>query len=324
MIKSILRLCYSVCWVGLLFFGVSIQHTKAQSTTSPSQNELQVQITHTYRHPELKNPADIIRYKNKFVVAELNTGRLAIFDDLKFYNFRHFDPKSINKSLGSPHFLSISPWNTLLISNGWGQSIIEIKELDGTGWKEFSGFDPGFRAPHGICVDTDGWIYVGDSLNSRLVRFKDMQGKDWQVFADHDKKIGYIRELVCREGAVWASNSYEQREGINPGVGANIIKITDFASGRIQEILPTPQSNTTGMMVVDQKILFGFFALTTIMGGIEGKPTLQEIAPPNYQGLGVPYGMFSWPDEGLYLATFFGQFEDKNNLGGFIRFHLGQ
>ena len=57
--------------------------------------------------------------------------------DLK--NIRHFNPKLIDKRFKAPHYLAISPNGHLLVSNGWGRSIVEIEDIDGSGWKEFNG-----------------------------------------------------------------------------------------------------------------------------------------------------------------------------------------
>ena len=151
----------------------------------------------------LENPADIVRFQGKLVVAELFSNRLAILDSIDDPDPVYFDPTDIGKSFKAPHHLAVSSAGTLLISNGWGSSIVEISDLRGNGWREFSGVGQQFQAPHGICVDLDGWIYVGDSLNFRIVRFKDFDGTDWQEFSDLDKKIGYARQLLCTEEGVW-------------------------------------------------------------------------------------------------------------------------
>lgn len=288
---------------------------------TPQENQYSLRITGKHEHPALHNPADIIQFQGKYVATELYKNRLAIFDDLQFSNLRHFDPQKIGKRFRSPHFLAVTPQNSLLISNGWGNSIIEIQDLEGKGWKEFHGFEPPFRAPHGICVDRDGWIYVGDSLNSRLVRFKDMDGTDWQVFADHEKKISYIRELHCKDDGVWISNSYEKREGLNPGNGSNVLKITNFPSGEVEVIHAVNDSNITGFIAVDDSLYVNLFKGQSVHEvKLTGKESLNtdQIIRRGSIGLGVPYGTYSAPEGDLHLISYFGKFDSPDNLGGFL------
>jgi hypothetical protein len=208
----------------------------------------------------LRHPADVVRFQGKYVVAELYANRLAMSDTLDFKQISYFDPKSIGKAFQAPHYMAVTAEGTLLITNGWGSSVVEISDLKGGGWKAFHGIGKRFWAPHGICVDRDGWIYVGDSLNSRLVRFRDMNGKDWQVFKDVDKRISYIRQLRCARDGVWVSNSYENRKGLNPGEGGNVLRITDFASGRAQEVFHIRNANLTALAPMgDGRLLVGLW-----------------------------------------------------------------
>ena len=276
----------------------------------------------TITHPQLNQPSDIVKFDGSYVASELRKNRLAIFDDLNFSNLRHFDPRSINKKFKSPHFMEVTPWNTLLISNGWGSSIIEIADLNGSQWKEFSGMGKKFRAPHGICVDEQGWIYVGDSLNSRLVRFRDMQGKDWQVFSDSDRKISYTRELVCNHDGIWISNSYEKRKGLNPGKGSNVLKITDFESGKVEIVWSVSNTNITGALPVNQtELLVGIWGnrQRLILADLSKKTSSTFSA----SSLGIPYGTFKDQDNSLILVAHLGQLSKNqtNQIGGFTFFH---
>jgi len=313
------KLLYSKQFTAL-FIALSVIFVLSTACEKTKREEFEIRISGKHEHPDLHNPTDIVFFKGKFVATELYKNRLAYFDDLEFTNLQHFNPQSIGKRFQSPHFLAVSPWNTLLISNGWGRSIVEIENLDGKGWKQFSGIGKAFYAPHGICVDKEGWIYVGDSLNSRLVRFKDMDGKDWQVFKDHDKKIAYIRELVCRDDAVWISNSYENRKGLNKGTGANVLKLSDFESGRVEEIYKVPESNITGIIPLNQSLITNLFAKpSTRQTDISQNPAeTKEIVKLGAISMGVPYGTFSMPEDNLYLSAFFGEFNDKSNLGGIL------
>ncbi len=266
---------------------------------------------------KLSHPTDIVRFKGQYVVAELFNNRLAIFSDLQLSGLRYFDPKQIGKQFQAPHFLAVTRNDTLLISNGWGNSIVAISDLDGRDWREFSGTGGNFNAPHGICVDEDGWIYVGDSLNSRLVRFRDMNGKDWQVFADLDKRVSYIRQLVCRDGAVWASNSYENRPGLHSGEGGNVLKIQDFASGRADVVYSFPLSNLTGVMPLnDNKLLVGLWSVRRQLVLHDMRADKSTLF--NRIELGTPYGIFVDGSAGQVLVAHIGQINEKRapNLGG--------
>lgn len=308
-----LSVCVAVVlWQTYDYYGQSLSH-------QPTEH-LKVLGKHT--HPQLQNPSDIIFFKGKYVATELKRNRLAYFDDLNFTNLQHFDPKTIGKEFRSPHFLAISPTNTLLISNGWGDSIVEIENLVGKGWRSFKGIgDKNFSAPHGLCVDAvNGWIYVGDSLASRVVRFKDMEGLDWQVFVDNERKISYVREMVCENGAVWLANSYEKRAGLNPGKSSNVLKITDFDSGNVEEIWANETTSITGLMIFGKTILAGFWGSRSVDQFNLTNGTTRNVS--GVHDLGVPYGMFHFPAKDIYLATFFGSLDkgEENLHGGILSF----
>jgi len=265
----------------------------------------------------LTHPGDIIKFKGRYVVTEIYANRLAVFADELLRDLKYFEPLSIGKRFRSPHFLAVSPWDTLLVSNGWGDSIIEIEDLDGNGWKAFKGVGRKLRAPHGICVDEAGWIYVGDSLNSRLVRFRDMDGGGWQVFKDVEQRISYIRELVCRDGAVWASNSYEKREGLNPGTGSNILRITSFESGMAEIIHAEPGTNMTGLALLsDTNLLAGLWGAERRLALVDTSDSARRPLPRT--PLGVPYGTYVDHDQRRILVTYVGDVSggERQNPGG--------
>jgi len=272
-------------------------------------------VEKTISNPNLHKPTHILKFRNDYVSTELEKGRLAIFDDLDLKNMHYFDPRDIDESLGAPHFLAISPNGYLLISNGWGKSIVEIEDLDGSGWKEFRGMpDSEFNAPHGICVDENGWIYVGDSLNSRLVRFKDMQGSSWQVFRDIDRKVAYSRQLVCKDGAVWISNSYENRDGMNPGKGGNVLRIDNFSSGKVQIVYEEENANITGILPLDDTLLVARWGNKNDIVAVDYVNGKEYIVKNSHNELGVPYGFFEDKDSKQIINAYFGSFEA--NLGG--------
>lgn len=271
----------------------------------------------TITSPGLSQPGDIVRFKGRYVATELYNNRLVLFDDLELNELEYFDPTSIGKSFTSPHFLTVTPWDTLLISNGWGDSIVEITDLDGSGWKEFTGGDGKFHAPHGICIDADGWIYVGDSLNSRLVRFRDMEGAGWEVFEDLDAQVSYIRELACRNGTVWASNSYENRPGMNPGQGSNLLKITDFESGQLEVAASFPNVNATGVLPLDDDtVIMGLWGLHQRLVRVGTREQPEQLYPR--LRLGTPYGTYVDTEAQRILVTYIGKLSDdeREAVGG--------
>jgi len=252
------------------------------------------------------HPADVVRFAGKYVATEILSNRLAIFDDLALRNLRYLDPAAIGRHLQGPHYLAVTPWGTLLVSDGWGVGIVEIRDLAGGGWRHFSGIGQRMDAPHGVCVSDDGWIYVGDSLNSRLVRFRDMDGGGWEVFADHDRRVAYSRQLVCDGKRVWIANSYEKRPGLNPGTGGNVLRVDDFGSGRAVVAASVPDASITALALVDGgRLLLGLWDARPglALAGRDG--VVRRLAPPPAEW-GVPYGIHRDPASGHWMVAFFG------------------
>ena len=278
------------------------------------KNHRTYSVTSKFSDIGIHKPASIIKFQEQYVVPELLNNRLAISKNDSFTQITYFDPQDLGKTFKSPHYLALSPWGSLLVSNGWGRSIIELSDLNGTGWKEFNGIGKKFNAPHGICTDRDGWIYVGDSLNSRIVRFKDMEGKDFQVFSDQKKLVSYTRQLVCRDGSVWVSNSYENREGLNPGKGGNILKIDDFSSGEADIVFAMEDTNFTGVLPLDKSMLVALWGKKKCIVEVNLDSGNYTVLANSQNELGIPYGLFL--DEQRVLATYFGDFE--TNKGGIV------
>jgi hypothetical protein len=268
-------------------------------------------------HPELINPLHIIIFNGKYVATEMETERLAIFDDLSFTNIYHFDPSDIGQEFQHPHFLSVSPWGSLLITNGTGTTIVEITDLDGNGWREFGGLDIPFNSPHGICIDDEGWIYVGDSLNSRIVRFRDMDGNGWEVFADLDRRVAYARQMVWYKGALWVSNSYEDRPGLNTGTGANVLRIGDFSSGKSEILFERKDTNITGILPLDNGLFVGLWGDVDSIVRVDLNTGKITEVKGSHNSLGIPYGIFQDPSSGSIISAYFGDFEANN--GGLFK-----
>ncbi len=308
--------------IGIVFMGMLILlaagcggGSSQIDDASPGDEPQGIELT----HPNLEKPLDLLVFKGRYVAAEMESGRLAIFDDLSFADFRHFDPSDIGQYFNEPHFLSPSPWGTLLISNGTGMSIVEITDLDGTGWREFSGVEIPFNSPHGSCIDDKGWIYVGDSLNSRIVRFRDMDGSGWEIFGDIDRRVAYSRQLVWHDGALWVSNSYEQRPGLNPGKGANVLRISDFSSGKSEIVWQDERNNVniTGILPLDDQLFVSVWGDFQWIIRVDLKTgTFTEVEGSN-NSLGIPYGLYRDQLSGSIIAAYFGNYAD--NKGGLFQ-----
>lgn len=270
----------------------------------------------------IRNPADIIEFKGRLVATELLSNRLAIFDYPEFKGLEYFDPERIGESFRSPHFMALAPGGGLLISNGWGSSIVSIDDLEGGGWTSFSGKGKKFSAPHGICVDRDGWIYVGDSLNSRLVRFRNMRGDGWQVFEDVDRRISYTRKLVCRDDGVWISNSYADRPSLNPGTGANVLRVTDFESGKVEEMYAIDYAGITGILPLSGNSLpIGVWGKTAKVGVVDIASNAMTLVPRFQDGLGIPYGFWFDGDNGILFVAHTGGLKLNDIRTGAISVH---
>jgi hypothetical protein len=268
---------------------------------------------------QLEHPADVLYFQGHYVATDLYSNRLVVSADLSFEQVSYLEPPAGQLDLRSPHYLARSPQGTLLVTNGWGGSVVEVADLDGSRWREFRGDGRGFKAPHGICASDDGWIYVGDSLNSRIVRFRDMDGSGWQVFADHERKVAYARQLHCAGHELWVSNSYERRAGLNPGRGSSVLRISDFDSGRAQEVLRIGDSNMTALLpLADGRTLIGLWGAYRSLGLVEPSGVGMRLLPRS--DLGVPYSLYRDPVGGGLLVVHTGAVADRNRdqLGGIL------
>lgn len=143
-----------------------------------------------------------------------------------------------------------------------------------------------------------------------------MQGSSWQVFKDVDHKIAYSRQLICKDGAIWVSNSYETREGLNPGQGSNVLKINDFSSGKAQIVYEDKHTNITGILPLKNTLLVARWGNKNDIVTIN--PKTGEVLPvkDSHNRLGIPYGFFEDKNQNQIITAYFGSF--KNNLGGFV------
>lgn len=236
------------------------------------------------------HPTHAIEWNGKIIATELLADRLAVMN-------KDWVVESYIENIDSPHFLAIAPNGALLVSEGWGSNIVSIDDLEGNGLLRLGGF----HAPHGVTY-CNGYIYIADSLNGRLVRVSDIQGANWDVFADYDHLVAYGRQLDCYDGVVYVANSYEPRPGLNPGQGGNVLRIANWDSGLVEEIVAKPFS-LNGLMGSwftswgeDWSIYYGF------------RKFIER------SGYGVPYGISII--QGRTVVSHFGDFE--NNKGGFL------
>ncbi len=86
-----------------------------------------------------------------------------------------------------PTWLAVSPEGDLYVTDGYGNSQIHKFTTDGQlmfSWGE-PGDGPGqFQAPHSVCLDSEGNVYVADRQNCRI-----------QIFSPHGEYIDEWRDL---------------------------------------------------------------------------------------------------------------------------------
>jgi hypothetical protein len=256
---------------------------------------------------DLHNPSHVLRYRGAYVATELLNSTLAVFEDYSLAGLRRVDTAAAGLRMYSPHFIATAPGGGLLVTEGWGTAVVELDSLAGRPWRRFSGVGTRLNAPHGICVGADGWTYVADSLNSRLVRFRDMQGAGWEVFADRDRRIAYGRQLVCDADGVWIANTYEDRPGLNPGRGANVLRISDFRSGEAQVLLSLPGGRITGLQPLPGgRVLLALWGPRSQLAVADLATGAVRRYAPTPDAWGAPYGISRDPATGKLLVAYFG------------------
>lgn len=282
-------------------------------------------LSKVVRDEVVLKPADIIKYKNKYVYAELLENTIGSFASPFDPNLMvgKFNPKSVDKKFRSPHFLA-TDGDRIYISNGWGKSVASISSLQGADFEEV-GVVAGKQlwAPHGLCVGDDGFLYIGDSLNSRVVRIEIQNPKNQSVFSDINNKISYSRQLVCKDGEVWISNSYEDRPSLNKGLGSNVLRIKNWDSGLADVVFEHPSSNISGIAVIDKTLVIGLWSneQAVIAKNLYTSKTYY-VARKN-DGLGIPYGMLYEPESRRLIVSYLGTL-DKNSTGGFVVFDINE
>jgi len=271
----------------------------------------------------LAHPAQVIRIGDDYLGGELFS------NDIVLSELPGFDPhqrpalrengKDKALTLGSPHFFEVLGPGRVLVSEGWGSNIALIDIGTGNVSRFGDSQGRGLNAPHGICHDADaGWVYVADSLHSRLVRYRLGDGSPTEVFADHKKLVSYGRQLLCDEDGLWLSNSYENREGLNPGEGSNVLHINDFASGEATVIASFPEVNMTGLARLNQRwLVVGLWGAHNQLALVssDGSSAVMPIDPITDLP-GPPYGLFFDRERSELLATYIGSIHDRTHPGG--------
>ena len=281
------------------------------------QEHLNVKLE-SFNQGIFEHPADIIEFNGTFWVTELLSSKViqTNFDMSRAqHSLRHPNPK---KKFSSPHHLAADE-NTLFFSGGWGSSIYsfnrslsEFSEIKNKNSSKKSGLN----APHGICRQGK-WLYIADSLNSRLLRIDVNSPTNSEVFTDHNQLISYGRQIICTDNDIWVSNSYEKREGLNVGKGSNVLKISDFSSGKAEIVTKFPNTNITGIYLHNDRFLFTaqWHANSISIFDIKTQKTINHLQlPPS--SAGVPYGMFFSNNTNRLYISFIGDIYGKKNKGG--------
>ena len=278
----------------------------------------------------LTHPAQVIRIGNMYLGGELFSNELILGESPGFETHERLvlrDKKSHSVvTLGSPHFFAPFDTNRVLVSEGWGSNVALV-EIDSGEVSRFGDAEGrGFNAPHGICFDAaSGWVYVADSLHSRLVRYRPLDTSPAEIFADHKKLVSYGRQLLCEEDGLWLSNSYEDRDGLNPGKGSNVLHISDFASGKANVIVEFPDVNMTGLVRLNKNwIVVGLWSAHNQLALVstDGSAIVKPIQPiTNLPG--PPYGLFFDEDRSELLATYIGSIHDRAHPGGLAVYPVG-
>ena len=271
----------------------------------------------------LTHPAQVIRIGDDYLGGELFSNNIVLskspgFDPHQRPALREKDQEKA-LTLGSPHFFEVLGPGRVLVSEGWGSNIALIDFGTGEVNRFGDSQGRGLNSPHGICHDADtGWVYVADSLHSRLVRYRPGDSGPAEVFADHKKLVSYGRQLLCDEDGLWLSNSYEDREGLNPGEGSNVLHINDFTSGEATVIASFPEVNMTGLARLNRQwLVVGLWGAHNqlVLVSSDGSSAVIPIDPIAALP-GPPYGLFFDPEHSELLATYIGSIHDRAHPGG--------
>ena len=276
---------------------------------------------------QLQHPAHTIYINGNYVASELFSNQILLSPNPFF--IESYEVLSQNNDdqpvILSPHYMDAIDEEQILISEGWGHGIVKVNIVTGK-IERFVGPNEGFlHAPHGICYDSNnGWIYVADSLNSRLLRYKFQDTSSIEIFQDNQKTIAYGRQVVCDSGNVWMTNSYENRENLNPGQGSNVLKISNFYSGDVEIIAEFPDVNLTGLAVLQNRwVIVGLWGQKNKLLMIDTQNHGKHFSIDGPAQIpGPPYGLYYDDIRKKLLVTYVGAIHDRSHPGGLAIFSI--
>ncbi len=268
----------------------------------------------------LQHPTDAIVIGGELWVTELYRNRLVRLDRETDGQFAAGAPTVFAEGIKAPHFLAIDSRH-LYASEGWGRAVVRVDPQLAV---VVSTVETGttLNAPHGLCV-ADGRIHIADSLNSRLVRVG-LDGGAAEVFGDEDRRVGYVRQLLCTDRGLFLANTYERREGINPGEGSNILLVEDFENGKVREIAAYRGTGTTGLALATNRYLVvslwhaGRILVYDLEAPDDDPRTLEIPDGPT----GPPYGLYYDEHERRLYASFMGDIFEHRHHGGIAVYSL--
>jgi hypothetical protein len=306
-----------------VFWGVVLITLSGCIEEQPVVPELQLEAIYT---GNLVHPAHVVYKDGYYLAAELFSKRVAISQNIGFEGLEYAEDKEGKTvQLASPHFIFPITHHRLLVSEGWG-SEVALLDWHAHELEQFEGDkEPGFKAPHGVCYEpVSGWVYVADSVHSRLVRYQLEDKSVFEVFSDVDRKVAYGRQLLCDESGLWLSNSYEGRPGMNSGNGSNLLRITDFSSGKVDEIASFPGTNMTGVAELGERwLVIGLWGGYEQLVLVDKKGKAESVYLENSTGLkGPPYGLDYDRSSGRLLVSHIGDIDKASDEGGLVVYQV--
>jgi len=254
------------------------------------------------QHTVGEHPTEIIHANGEYWLAQLRQDSL-----FRVHRFPiqpdviRIEPET---AVRSPHFMAANQ-RGVYVSEGRGSGV-RYFAFDGSMAGSAVPIDIPLQRPHGLCIKDD-WLYIADSVGSRLVRWHLVEQRS-EVFADHEKKIAYGRQLLCRDDGIWLSNSYEKAFPLNDGIGSNVLRISDFASGNSDTIIAFPDTNTTGIEILDDRLLLiGRWVLKrdVVMLDLETGHLVGTLFTSDAE-LDAPYGISVDPSKRRFYIAFLG------------------
>ena len=166
-------------------------------------------------------------------------------------------------TFNGPSDVLVAPNGNIFVADGHGgETNARIVKLtkDGKFIKAWGkkGSGPGeFDSPHGLAMDSAGWLYVADRGNSRIQMF-DQDGKFLGQWSQFGRPSGIF---VDKKNVIYVSDS-TSTDKINPGYKQGI-RIGNVKDGKVREFIPWPEGNTLEAVAADdQGHVYGGFTNT--------------------------------------------------------------